>query len=106
MLELLQAFTKKLYELDPQLFRSPKENEYEAEALSILSRFHEKMIISVDNKTDDLKAKLAYVAVYESFDFWFDGGNSLAPDSVKQVSEELLKIYVKAYENHVAKAKL
>lgn len=90
---LLKLFVEKLYELDPMGFRSPNEDEYEPEALSIISRFAECGLYE-PLTTDSMSAAVAIVK--QSFEFWFDYvGTGFEPEPIAYA---LLEIFNSEYK--------
>lgn len=92
--EVLRDFTKILYKHDLMQVKSPHDDEYEVEALSILARMSEVQVHLAEQEDDALEATHAIVA--QTFQFWFDD------EIVKQlefepVSIELLDMFVKSF---------
>ena len=97
--EVLQDFIGIIYRHDPMAIGSPHEDEYDGEALSILSRFTESAL----HVSDDEEAAFDVAAgiVTECFNFWFDevpGEPNLEP-----LTLELLTTYVNSYPEADAK---
>lgn len=90
--EILQEFTIALKGLDPMKLKTPNNNEYESEALSILSRFNESGI-HLDNVGADDEQKLAVAITKHAFEFWFDEEIT----DLEPVASELLRIFKEAY---------
>ena len=92
---LLKLFVEELYRLDPMFLRSPNIDEYEPEALSIISRFTECGMY--EPITSEMYAGAASI-VKQTFDFWFDHV-STGFDSVP-VACALLRIFNSEYKDH------
>ena len=93
---LLQEFTKVLHDHDLMGIageENPKAaTEYEAEALSILSRFTEGALnLCVD---ENLRREISVGMVKQAFEFWF---SLEAPKGVEKLAFELLELFVNAY---------
>lgn len=90
--ELLQDFTKLIFRHDPMKL-AKFSDEYEPEALSILSRFCEGAL----HVADDEEAVVTYAleVVKQTFGFWF--GEAANDTDLKQVSLELLKVYIESF---------
>jgi hypothetical protein len=73
------------------------ENEYESEALSLLSRFSESCLIGCDDLP--LQRELALGIVQQTFDFWF-GRLSWRINDIEGLTDALLKVYVDSYPKH------
>lgn len=77
IVELLSEVSNKIYELDPMELNSPKESEYDVEALSILSRVFEIQMpydsLSLFRTLTHRNEKLPVLReiVNQVFDFWF-----------------------------------
>lgn len=91
--DLLKDFTKIIHRHDPMGVKSPHEDEYEAEALSILSRLTELSVHLADD--EDAAIEAAHSVVLQTFQFWFD---ELANEiEVMDLTHELLHVYVTSY---------
>jgi hypothetical protein len=73
--------------------RSPFEDEYEAEALSILSRFCEAAIHLLDDS--DAAIKYANTVVKQSFEHWF--GDLSKNKNFEELTLELVKTLCESY---------
>lgn len=97
--EVLQEFMDIIYRHDPMGIKSPNEDEYDGEALSILSRFTESAL----HVSDDEQAAYDVAAgiVTECFTFWFEE----VPDQpdLEGLTLELLTTYVNSYPEPDAK---
>lgn len=91
--QVLQEFTAILHKHDLMKLRSTSTDEYEAEALSILSRFCEAAVQLADN--EDAIIGYATSVVSETFDFWFD--NLSSDFDVNPLALELIKVYIEAF---------
>jgi hypothetical protein len=90
--KLLQEFTAIIFKHDPMKTGSQFQDEYEAEALSILSRFCEAAL----HQSDSEAAVLEYAAgvVQTTFEFWFD---NLSDDiNLEPLMLELVKHYIES----------
>jgi len=94
--QLLEEFTKHLFERDPLGYCSPddpnREREYESEALSILSRFVEGLIIRMPEQD---AYEHAYHTIQSTFMFWFN--QQLEGEQGATLARELLDIFRSAY---------
>src|SRR5579885_68546 len=95
--QLLEEFTRLLFERDPMGICYPdnpdRETEYDVEALSILARFTESHIVEMDRENAEV---LAYNIVQSAFTFWF---THPLHDEAKthELANALLDAYVAAY---------
>ena len=95
--QLLEEFTKHLFERDPMGICFPdnpdRETEYDVEALSILARFTESHIAQMDRENAEV---LAFNIVQSTFTFWF-----VHPlhdeEEARDLAKLLLDTYVSAY---------
>lgn len=91
---VLQDFIRILYECDPMhiTFENPNgADEYESEALSILSRFNEGALQLCEDET--MRREIATNLVKQSFEFWFN-------DTIKEPEKLaflLLDCYIASY---------
>ena len=94
--ELLQKFTKIMFEHNPMQLKldgNPNaDNEYESEALSVLSRFNEGALHLCEDET--LQRELAVGIVQQAFEFWFNDPNMHEPE---KLSFLLLETYKASY---------
>jgi hypothetical protein len=81
----MRKFTDELKKIDPLGLCAPVDDEYEVEALSILSRFVEL------NVTQQLTDEIALLVVKHTFEFWF-GWVSSSVDC-NEIAISLLKIF-------------
>ncbi len=100
--QLLEEFTKHLFERDPMGICFPdnpdRETEYDGEALTILSRFVESHIIEM---VEDAAQEAAYLIVQGAFEFWFS--HSLRDEvKTRELSAGLLEILRSAYPEQEA----
>jgi len=86
--ELLNEFTKILYDLDPMGLKSPKETEYEGEALSILCRF-------VEHQIDHSNIRVVNDIIIGVWRGWFD--EVPTEQTLALISLPLFSAYVKRY---------
>lgn len=91
--ELLQEFTKILHKHDPMGTGSQSEDEYEPEALSILSRFCESALQLADEESAVLT--FAAGAIQQTFEFWF--GQLPTDSNLEPLMLELVKTYINAF---------
>ncbi len=100
--KLLQDFTKLMDKHNPMqlnLEGNPgKANEYESEALSVLSRFNESALHLCEEPT--LQLEVAVAIVKESFLFWFNTDKMYDPEGL---GAALLKAYQGSYPRHEQK---
>lgn len=90
--ELLKEFTSILFKHDPMNL-GPSQDEYEAEALSILSRFCEGALQLADS--EDAILQFASEATFQTFKFWF--AEVPEPKAFVPVTLELIKAYIDSY---------
>lgn len=100
--QLLEEFTKHLFERDPMGICFPdnpdKETEYDGEALSILSRFVESHIVEMPPED---AVEMAYMVVQNAFEFWFS--HPLRDkEATRRLASELLSIFMSAYPEQKA----
>ena len=88
--DMFVNFAEILHKHDPMDLKREDGDEYSAEALSILSRFHENMISQLED--EDEAFELAAGIVTQCFNFWFD--ETLTDFDLEPVTLELLTIYV------------
>jgi len=70
---VVSEITAYLYESDPMKLKTPNEDEYEAEALSIVARFIENGVhLAKTDEEADTARVLAEHIVKHTFEFWFD----------------------------------
>lgn len=91
--EVLLDFTAVIQKHDPMKINSPHEDEYEGEALSILSRFTESALHVADD--EEVAFDVATGIVIECFTFWFDEINEEL--KLDELALELLTIYVNSH---------
>lgn len=91
---VLQDMAFIIYEDDPAGFAADSNNkyEYEAEALSILSRFTESALHVVE---EDDAIKLAAGIVTQTFEFWCDKIEDTM--TLERLTLKLLKLYLDSY---------
>lgn len=95
--QVLQEFTALIYHHDPMGTSSPNENEYEGEALSILARFTECGLHTVDDPVELIAISAGIVS--DSFRFWFE---ELGEDiDLENLTKELLAVYVTSYPSEI-----
>jgi hypothetical protein len=96
---LLQQFTKILYQADLMGLRSPKELEYENQALSVLCAMHESSMEETMRADERLARWRALEAVSAAFVRWFGkrGRDAVACTRGYDVAEALLNAYVASY---------
>lgn len=91
--EVLKDFTEALYKHDPMGIKSPHDDEYEGEALSILSRFTESALHAADD--EEAAFEVAAGIITQCFTFWFD---ELSTElELEPLTLDLLTIYVNSY---------
>lgn len=95
--QLLEEFIRLLFVRDPMGLNHESNpdaaDEYDGEALSILSRFVEAHLISMPN--EDASA-VAYSIVQSAFTFWFS--SPLHDEAkAKTLAQELLDLYLSSY---------
>lgn len=90
--ELLREFTAILFKHDPMNV-GPTEDEYEAEALSVLARFCEGALQLADS--EDAILQYAAEAVFQTFKFWF--ATAPEPAALMPVTLELVKAYIDSF---------
>ena len=86
---LLQEFSAKLVSADPMALSITDQLEYEAEALSILSRFNEAALHIVPEDESD-SVQIATILVKQAFEFWF---NEAITVNFEPLAKDLLKMY-------------
>ena len=90
---LLKLFVEELYVSDPMGLKSPNKDEYEPEALSIISRFAECGMY--EPLTSDTVTG-AVAIVKQTFEFWFGYvGTGFEPEPVAYA---LLEIFNREYK--------
>lgn len=103
--EVLQQFTKILFERNPmQLNLEGNPNaadEYESEALSILSRFNEGAINLCEDES--LQREIAVGIVKQAFEFWFNDTKIHEPE---KVGFDLLEAYKASYPEQTASSEV
>jgi hypothetical protein len=97
--EVLLEFTKVIQKHDPMVINSPHEEEYEGEALSILSRFTESALHVADD--EEAAFEVAAGIVTECFTFWFDELSEGL--ELEGLTLDLLTVYVNSYPEEDAK---
>jgi hypothetical protein len=90
---ILQDLTAEVLRLNPMKLSVENPLEYEAEALSILSRFSEAALHLADDEA--AVAAVATAIVQQTFEFWFDSLDGLEPESIARA---LVAVYKRAYE--------
>lgn len=94
-LQLLEEFTKILFEHDPmgltKMGMPDAETEYDGEALSILARFVEGHVASMPKESAD---QFALRVVQEAFTFWFR--STLLEERAGRLADALLGAIVAA----------
>ena len=94
--ETLKEFTRIMFEHNPMqinLTTNPHgEDEYESEALSILSRFNEGALHLCEDET--LQREISVGVVKQAFEFWFNDTNIHEPE---QLAFRLLETYKASY---------
>lgn len=85
---VLQEFAAVLLKRNPMHLNPENPHEYEAEALSILSRFVESAIQIPDDEA--VVAQVATAIVKQSLDFWFD---DIGPVDPEPIARELIAVY-------------
>lgn len=90
---ILNEFSSILYKNDPAGTTSPHDDEYDAEALSILARFTEAALQLADDQEVLLHA--AYQIVEQTLEFWFGGvpNNEL----LSNMTIELVNVYLSRF---------
>ena len=93
---VLQEFTQILFKCNPMALNlegNPHaDDEYESEALSILSRFNEGALNMCPDET--MQREIAVGIVKQAFQFWFNDENIVEPE---KTAFELLQAYVSSY---------
>lgn len=86
--EVLKEFTAVLHRRNPMLLSAESPLEYEAEALSVLSRFTEAALQVPDD--EGAAAEVAAAIVRQALEFWFDSVDGVDPEPI---ARELLGLY-------------
>lgn len=95
---VLQEFVEIVFKHNPMKIRSPLPDEYEGEALSILSRFCEGALQVADNP--EAIIQFAQETVVQTFRFWFADQVEIA--NLEPVTMALLKAYLDSFPDQVA----
>jgi hypothetical protein len=95
--ELLQAFIVAMHRHDLMKLHG-EHDEYESEALSVLSRFSESVIHGC--KDADTLKQISEGIVRQAFEFWF----SETPPDVNELTSELLAMYLSSEQQTVFEA--
>lgn len=91
--ELLKDFIRIMHKHDPIGVQSPDENEYEAEALSILARLCEIQVHLAEDEDSAIEATNSIVV--QTFEFWYDEAGK--DNDYNDLSIELLHTYVTSF---------
>jgi len=93
---VLQEMSEFLYKVDPMHLRAPHEDEYDSEALSILARMNEALLVTSDDR--QVTIELVTAIVKNTFEHWF---SPIAPgipeELMTKMCDGLLDIYVSSY---------
>lgn len=94
MHQVVQEFTVVLLRRNPMNLDPGNPLEYEAEALSILSRFVEAGLQLPDDEA--MVAQVASGIVKQALEFWFENIGDVDPEPI---ARDLLKVYRTAFES-------
>jgi len=92
---LLQEFTNLLYERDPMQLKTGQPDEYEVEALSILSRFTEANLHTFMEQGPMFEAALSVAS--QTFWYWFDLNKTKPDFGFQELTSDLVRLYLSSY---------
>lgn len=90
--QVLQEFAEVLLKRNPMQLGQDNPLEYEAEALSILSRFTEAALQLPDDEA--VVAQVATAIVKQALEFWFENIDGVDPEPI---ARELIGVYRSAF---------